>query len=149
MDTVKVVYNACYGGFSVSEAGMRRYAELKGLTLYPEYDPKYSSLKICTYWIVPPESRPATLEGKAWQRATVEERVAANVAYANATLDIRGFKRSDPILVRVVEELGDAASGDHAKLKIEEIPAGSQYRIDEYDGSERVMTRDSYEWETA
>lgn len=27
----KVVYNACFGGFSLSEAGMKRYAELGGI----------------------------------------------------------------------------------------------------------------------
>lgn len=32
----KIVYNACFGGFGLSEAGLMRYAELKGLTLYPE-----------------------------------------------------------------------------------------------------------------
>jgi hypothetical protein len=29
----KIVYNACYGGFSLSDAAIRRYAEIKGLDL--------------------------------------------------------------------------------------------------------------------
>lgn len=33
---MKVVINACYGGFSLSEKAVMRYAEIKGLTLYPE-----------------------------------------------------------------------------------------------------------------
>lgn len=57
--------------------------------------------------------------------------------------------RHDPVLVQVVEELGDAASGKFAKLRIYELPSGVSYRIDEYDGTETVMTVDGYEWTTA
>lgn len=62
---------------------------------------------------------------------------------------IEGVKRSDPVLVRVVEELGVDANGDCAQLKIEDVPPGTAYRIDEYDGSETVMTCDDYQWEIA
>jgi len=85
--TNKVVYNACFGGFGLSDEAEARYAELSGS------DGGYQS-------------------------------------------------RHDPILVRVVEELGEAASGN---LRIAEIE-GSIYRIDEYDGSESVETPDSYDW---
>ena len=57
--------------------------------------------------------------------------------------------RSDPILVQVVEELGDAAGDGFAKLAIRELETGTQYRIDEYDGMENVMTVDDYEWSVA
>ena len=57
--------------------------------------------------------------------------------------------RADPVLVQVVEELGDKANGAYASLQIAEVPAGSRYRIDEYDGRESVMTPDDYEWEIA
>lgn len=57
--------------------------------------------------------------------------------------------RADPHLVRVVEELGEGASGDYSRLRIEDVPAGARYRIDEYDGSERVMTVDDYDWKVA
>jgi hypothetical protein len=52
-------------------------------------------------------------------------------------------------LVQVVEELGDKANGRCAKLRIAEVPAGTLYRIDEYDGFESVETKDSYEWNVA
>jgi hypothetical protein len=45
-------------------------------------------------------------------------------------------QRHDPDLVAVVEELGDEANGDSAKLRIEEIRLG--YSISNYDGMERV-----------
>ena len=51
-DEMKVVINACYGGFGLSEKAVMRYAELKGLTLYPERSPLYT-----TYWLVPEGER--------------------------------------------------------------------------------------------
>lgn len=54
--------------------------------------------------------------------------------------------RHDPILVQVVEELGEAASGEYARLAIAEV--SGPYRIDEYDGYESVATPDSYDWIT-
>lgn len=57
--------------------------------------------------------------------------------------------RHDPVLIQVIEELGEAANGECADLAIEDVPEGTQYRIDEYDGNERVMTCDSYDWQTA
>ena len=59
------------------------------------------------------------------------------------------FERNDPALVQVVEELGDKANGQSARLLIEEVPVGTMYRIDEYDGSESVMTMDTYQWKMA
>lgn len=52
--------------------------------------------------------------------------------------------RHNPILVQVVEELGDKASGEYAKLAIKEV--NGPYRIDEYDGFERVETPEGYDW---
>lgn len=57
---------------------------------------------------------------------------------------IEGIDRHDPTLVQVVEELGDAANGDGAKLRIEEIPPNGCYKIETHDGYERVHV--STEW---
>ena len=62
---------------------------------------------------------------------------------------VYGIERTDPALVQVVEELGEAANGMSAALRIAELPAGTLYRIDEYDGSETVMTQDDYNWSVA
>ena len=50
----------------------------------------------------------------------------------------RDIDRDDPYLVQVVKELGDAASGRYAKLKIVEVPGDVSWHIAEYDGSEWV-----------
>ena len=57
--------------------------------------------------------------------------------------------RADPILVQVVEELGQDAGDVFSDLYIRELPEGTLYRIDEYDGRETVMTQDEYTWKVA
>lgn len=61
----------------------------------------------------------------------------------------KDFKAKATSMGQRVEELGKKADGDCAELAIEDVPAGTAYRIDEYDGSERVMTNDSYDWKIA
>ena len=46
--------------------------------------------------------------------------------------------RDDPILVEVVEELGEKANARFAKLAITEVPDGVSWGIEEYDGQEWV-----------
>lgn len=122
--SVKVVYNSDYGGFSLSHAGMFRYAELAGIELWREKN----DFGHYSYWKLPPAQRTKENPGH---------------------LSDHSFNRTDPFLVQVVEELGDAACGHCASLRIAKVPKGSRYRIDEYDGSERVMTPEDYDWEVA
>ena len=48
--------------------------------------------------------------------------------------------RHDPVLVKIVEELGTNSYGSSAKLIVVQIPAEFKdcYRIDEYDGTENI-----------
>lgn len=87
---MKVVYNGCFGGFSLKGKALDRYCELKGIPR-PEYY-------------------------------------------------LYDIERSDPALVQVVEELHPG------HLAIRDIPPGSLYRIDEYDGNESVMLIQEYVW---
>ena len=49
------------------------------------------------------------------------------------------IERDDPILVQVVEEMGEESWGDFAELKVVEIPDdASAWKIDEYDGMESI-----------
>jgi len=57
--------------------------------------------------------------------------------------------RNDPRLAAVVERLGAAANGPGASLAVRELPAGTLYRIHDYDGAERVITLDEHRWEVA
>lgn len=117
MTTVKIAYNACFGGFGLSNEAIELYLKKKGYK-YTKLKPKYS-------W------------GSCFD-------VTDPADFCD-----RDIERHDPILIDVIEELGELANGDCAKLAIEELDAGTQYRIDEYDGNESINTRDRYDWVTA
>jgi hypothetical protein len=55
--------------------------------------------------------------------------------------------RTDPFLVQVVEELGEDSSGGWGNLQIRDVPTGTLYRIEEYDGFESVILQNEYKWE--
>ena len=136
----KIVYNACYGGFGLSHEAIMRYAEIKGITLYTEK--KYG---FTHYYLCPLEEYERINAEEQTKPASPGRFDRSNALYFSD----RDFDRTDPILVQVVEELGDKADGRCAKLRIAEIPAGTLYRIDEYDGFESIETKDSYEWSVA
>lgn len=50
----------------------------------------------------------------------------------------RSMDRDDPALLAVVAELGEDASGKHAKLQVVEIPDDVEWEIEEYDGIEHI-----------
>lgn len=112
---MKVVYNAQYGGFSLSDAAIVRYLNLKGWVFTAEKD-KFGFISY-------------TVEGKHWYN--------------------RDIPRDDQTLVQVVEEMGKAANGQSATLMIEDVPSGSRWRIDGYNGLESVMKDTDYEWKVA
>lgn len=138
----KIVYNACFGGFGLSREAVHRYAEIKGITLYADEDKFFTNYYLCT----PEEYERLLKEEKSHpfdDRSGRYER--SNAMYFSPS----SIARNDPALVQVVEELGDKASGSYSKLRIEELETGTMYRIDEYDGSETVVTRDADEWSVA
>ena len=53
----------------------------------------------------------------------------------------REIARDDPVLVKVVQELGDRAGGKYADLRVVEIPGDVDWQIDEYDGAEWVAEK--------
>ena len=53
--------------------------------------------------------------------------------------------RHCPVLVSVVEELGEAAGGRAAVLEVVEI-RGNKYIVNEYDGSESVQEPSDIKW---
>jgi len=72
---------------------------------------------------------------------TMDERQAYNKQYSDETFGVEDISRDDPVLIEVIEELGDAANGDHAELAIVEIPDDVEWEISEYDGSEHVAEK--------
>jgi hypothetical protein len=132
---MKLVINGCFGGFGLSDEAVMRYAEIKGITLYPEQN-ELSPILGNTYWKVPKEKRTPPLED--WHTHPLEARQASNQAYEREVLTPRNIPRNDPALVTVVEEMGDKASGRCAALEIVEVPDDVNWQIEEYDGNEHV-----------
>lgn len=142
----KIVYNTCYGGFGLSEEAILRYAEIKGLKVYIERRSPF----FATYWTAPPEERTGVLPNdENFRYASMEDKQRSNELYDALTIYEGRISRTDPILVQVVEELGEKANGNNAELAIAELPSGTLYRIDEYDGNESVVTQEEYEWSVA
>jgi hypothetical protein len=50
----------------------------------------------------------------------------------------KDIARDDPVLVNLVRELGQAACGEHARLKVVRIPADVDWQIEDYDGKEWI-----------
>ena len=138
----KVVYNDKFGGFNLSREACKRYWELQGKEVWIEQYKEFKSLDMFTVWLVPPEER--AVKPEPWYSAPIEERIAYNKKHSEQTWYYGNVDRHDPILVQVVEELGDKANGSYAKLAIEEV--SGPYRIDEYDGYETVKEPDGYDW---
>lgn len=135
----RVVYNNCYGGFSLSAAATLRLYELGCTSI---------ATPVEKYW-KPDEAHAGGRFGKScalneWRDylanpsrnrgtyITVFSPDEKFVLYAS------NVARDDPLLLQVVDEMGEAANGQFAKLTVAEIPADVQWQIEEYDGNERV-----------
>lgn len=136
----KIVINKRHGGFGLSQAGVQRYLELKGIGWWAEPNERFKLLGP-TYWLVAADKRVSEPTAEQWHAMSLQERQRHNTLYSQQVFNDRDLDRDDPILVQVVQELGDAASGSHAELKIVEIPAGVEWQIEEYDGLEWIAEK--------
>ncbi len=116
---MKVAYNACYGGFTLSEVAIRLGRKLSG-------DPAWGG---------------PCLEGDDYGDGTkVEGRY-----YGGG----RELPRDDATLITVIQKLKAKANTDYSSLQIAEVATGDRWRIDEYDGFESVKTVNDYDWQVA
>lgn len=156
--TRKVVINACFGGFSLSPAAVRRLAEMEGRPCYffrrnvvggkigrflPITEAEATDSMFWQAFDIPnPDS---ISDDSRWHTMTMEERVAHNARYSAHALDSLEIARDDPRLIQIIEELGSGhrtgASGFCAHLRIIEIPDDVEWEIEEYDGNEHVAQK--------
>ncbi len=136
-----VVINTQHGGFDLSNQGVRRYLEIKGLEFWAEENNRFGGLVGPRYWLVPEEQRLNDPEATQWHSMTLTERQQHNQTYSQQVFCARELDRDDPVLVQVIRELGSEASGRHAELKVVEIPADVEWQIEEYDGLEWVAEK--------
>ena len=137
----RIVVNKCHGGFGISQKAVLRYLELQGIKVWYEVDPKWASLGMGTYWLVPPEADRVVSNPENWHDMSMAERIAHNQKYSDQVFQPRDIARDDPYLVKVVMELGDEANDRHAELSIVEVPEEVDWVIEEYDGKEWIAER--------
>jgi hypothetical protein len=109
---MKIVINCDYGGFSLSDWAIETYADRKGIKLKKE----------------------KTLD--SFGGITLFTNIVTNEDFES-----RDIERNDPVLVKVVEELGSKSFGFAANLKIVEVPDDVDWEVVEYDGLEHIAEK--------
>lgn len=110
---MKIVINACHGGFGLSHEAMMLYSELADLNL----DFSESNYGSVHYY--------------------VDGMIDDEKFYFSD----RDIARDDLDLIAVVERLGEKANGKYSELKVIEIPDDVNWYVEEYDGREWVAER--------
>lgn len=140
---MKVVINKCYGGFGLSAAAILRYAEIAGFKVFGYTDDHSTSYEKRMFNRVP---MPIKDEDDYfliyWLKDDLGERIDNHsLNHGCEWFHDRDIQRHDPILIQVVEEMGENADGEHAELRIVEIPDGVEYEISDYDGIEHIAEK--------
>ena len=146
---MKVAINRCFGGFSLSAKAAKRLMQMQGKEVYffkweitpDEYTPiteeEANKSHFVSIFTIP---NPNEVLGKTVQGIgmTMEERQADNDKHKLYSVETRPENRHDPLLIQVIEDLGEDANGPCARIKIVEIPDNTDYAIEEYDGMESI-----------
>ena len=107
---MKIVINADYGGFGLSDEAIREYGKRKGLNLIEEAPDRFGFV----HFFIGEKSDDTLL----W----------------DSDID-----RNDPVLVEIVEALTPQKAGSRfACLKVVEIPDGVEWELNDYDGMEHI-----------
>ena len=132
---MKVILNKCYGGFDVSDEGYQLYAKKKGLQLYT-YEANVSDFDLLDKVENPRRSLLTWYFTIDFGETVRRNNLILDGWQAQLCLD--EDHRTDPVLIEVVEELGEKASGAFGQLEIVEIPDDISYEIADYDGIETL-----------
>lgn len=110
---MKVVINKCYGGFGLSKEALERYIKEKMSFAEVEYVMSHEKeSSLFNYFKV---------NGEYFSEYDIE--------------------RTDPVLVKIVEEMGADANCWCSKLKVVDIPDDVEWEIEECDGTEWIAEK--------
>jgi len=127
----KIVINKCYGGFGLSHKAVMRYAEIKGIKLYPYLDDITKNIYKERATFDNPEIF-VNYTTKPKKRDSSDKWINDNY------FSLYNIERTDPALIQVVSEMGNEANSRHSELKIVNVPDGVEWEIEEYDGFESI-----------
>jgi len=122
---MKIVINVCFGGYGLSDKAFELYLK--------RTKQKWIERDGGCYYTIPKKEY-----DKISQECYTKDGDYRNVNGKGYILLDGDIERHDKILIQIIEELGEEANGDCAELKIVEIPDGTDYVIDEYDGNESI-----------
>lgn len=132
---MKVVINVQFGGFGVSHAALKRLIARSAACVEQWPDTEDAAVTETLRTIM----RTREDAGDGYER--VSGLLGMGTLYKNGTVyscSSSSQYRTDPDLIAVVEELGEAANGQYATLRVVEIPDGIAFTIEEYDGNEHI-----------
>lgn len=125
---MKVVINTCHGGFGLSTEAMKRaIAEgAAGIEVYDEQEYNGDKERGSSHYV-----------GGGYEVGSI-----SGVLYKDGKVyrydNHREEARSDPALVRIVEEMGTAANGHAAELRVVEVTDDVEWEIRESGGKEYI-----------
>lgn len=132
---MKVVINKCYGGFGISPKAVIRYAEIAGFNVYP-YQPERHDFNQIKRWNKGDDNIVIY-----WLKQDIGDNPTSDELNKAEWFHCDEIERNDPVLIQVIEELGEKSFGWASKLHIIEIPDGVEYQIEEYDGMEHIAEK--------
>jgi hypothetical protein len=134
----KIVVNRKHGGFGLSPKAKKRYLELVGKDCYFYKQTKYGheNNDVDEYTRIPIDEA-----SEAFIAYTITKdlgKIVNDIPNDNTYWYDGDIERDDPVLIRVVEEMGEEANSKYSNLEIVEIPDDVIWQIDDYDGYESI-----------
>lgn len=120
--------------FDISVKGVKRYAEIKGIKLYPYYQNILA--------LSPPREADIDQDDDYcinWCTQRLEP--LTNEEFFKHMFFPWDIERNDPALVQMVEELGEDANTSYSRLKIIEIPDDVDFKIIHCSDAEIVVDK--------
>ena len=130
-----VVYNSCFGGFSLSKKALLWLAEHGHAEALAEIATQEDQAKSS------PKDEFDKWANERWQNGDTSNNPPGRYSWIPSKMN-----RADPLLVQCVKILRDEASGECAALSLKELPSGARYRIDAYYGNESITVEGEDEW---
>lgn len=131
---MKIVVNKCFGGFGLSNKAIKRYLELTGRECYFYEQTKYNfKCGRDEYSITNEDNNGMFVHCLTKFLGNTIDKVPEEYYFSHYEIE-----RTNPNLIKVIDELGDEANGRCANLMVVEIPDNVNWEIDDYDGIETI-----------
>lgn len=138
---MKVVINNCYGvGFRLSNFAYKELLRRKGKACY-FYEYKFNEGYYRIDNIEDTNKHLSNIVSIKDYGEFIEETEKFDTYHHDGDI------RTDADLIAMIEEFGsEKCSSKYSRLTIKDVPSGSYYRINEYDGYESIEYRDKIDW---